>query len=258
MLREELSKLRRDVENDLAAYFTPYTASEDIIERLPWLKGFVECIAHGDVAVSLNYDCLFEGVLDWMERWTPTGGYGFLRSLLINDSVEQSPVSVLKIHGSTSFIIVPPLGKSQAKSIGFIFDEQFFPRSAKNTHHGYGMGLGQPYLIAPSYVKLPVVEIAYFMLGALEAVGRSENLVVVGCSLRPEDVFLTLVMTHFLRQSNWRNRRIIILDLNAGEIAARIREYWPTDIGQCVVPIEGRIEESSDKLLKAIKQERTE
>jgi hypothetical protein len=93
-----------------------------------------------------------------------------------------------------------------------MFDECFFPRSAKNTHIGYGAGTGRSYLIAPSYVKIPGVEITYLMLDALAASAQAEKLVVIGSALRPEDSFLTVVVTNFLHQPSWRNRKIIVVD----------------------------------------------
>ena len=48
------------------------------MEQSPWLKNFMQsAIADGDVAISLNYDCVFEGSLDCIGKWSPKGGYGF-------------------------------------------------------------------------------------------------------------------------------------------------------------------------------------
>lgn len=144
--------------------------------------------------------------------------------------------------------------KQHCRPVNFVFDEWYFPKSAKNTHFGYGLGRGEIYLIAPSYVKVPTVEITYFMIDALKAASESQNLIIIGCSLRPEDSFLTLLLTHFLRQSQWQSRKIVILDIKANDIASRVKDYWGVNIEECVVPIEGRIENSVEELRKAIKK----
>jgi hypothetical protein len=119
-------------------------------------------------------------------------GYGFFQNPLIDDtSFDTSPITVLKIHGSTSFKIAAYADKQHCRSVTFVFDEWYFPKSAKNTHFGYGLGRGETYLIAPSYVKVPTVEITYLMIDALKAASESHNLIIIGCSLRPEDSFLT-------------------------------------------------------------------
>ncbi len=248
---KELLTLRLAIESELGIYFARFSASEQIITERPWLVAFADKVfSDGDVVVSLNYDCLLEGVLDSRGRWSPKGGYGSSMSHpLIDDAAfPQSPVVVLKIHGSSNFEIAPYIDKPTANSVGFAFDERFFPRSAKHTHFGFGAGTGRTYLIAPSYVKLPTVEIAYLMLDALAAAATAEKLVVVGCALRPEDAFLNLIATHFFRQPNWRSRRIIVLDPNAGEICARVQKYWGVDISEQLVAVESDLARAVDKL----------
>jgi len=253
-LYNKLKEIRSKIEIDLGNYFTSYRATHELMEQSPWLKNFMQsAIADGDVAISLNYDCVFEGALDCIGRWSPKGGYGFLLNHLIDESAfDKSPITVLKIHGSTTFKIAPYADKTHCRAVNFVFNEWFFPVSAKNTHFDYGLGQGEKYLIAPSYVKVPTVEITYFMIDALKAASESQNLIVVGCGQRPEDAFLTLILTHFLRQPQWQDRRIIIIDINANDIASKVKNYWGVDIEKCVVPIEGRIENSLEELIKAI------
>ena len=81
---------------------------------------------------------------------------------------------------------------------------------------------------------------------------RSKKLIIVGCGLRPEDAFLWLILAHFLRQEQWQDRRIIIMDINANDIASKVKNYWGVDIERCVVQIEGRIENLLEELVTAI------
>jgi hypothetical protein len=84
-------------------------------------------VADGDIVVSLNYDCVFEGSLDCIGKWSPRGGYGdCLNNLLISDSdFDLSPVTVLKIHGSTSFKSAPYFNKPESRAVGFIFNKKW-------------------------------------------------------------------------------------------------------------------------------------
>jgi len=252
----KLSKLKRDVQIELGDFFQKYRATYEILDEYPWLRAFMEStLSEGDVAVSLNYDSVFEGTLDCIGKWSPKGGYGYFQNPLIDDrDYPKSSVVVLKLHGSTTFGIAECADKPECKSVNFLFNELYFPKSAKNTHFRYGLGKGETYLIAPSYIKIPTVEITYLMIDALKAAAESQNLIIVGCGLRPEDSFLTLLMTHFLRQQQWQDRKIIIVDLKANNIATRIENYWGVNIKSCLVPIEESIEKSLESLLQVIRK----
>jgi len=249
-LNFELQNIRHKIEIDLGNYFSFYRATHELIDQTPWLKEFMQTVLYdGDVAISLNYDCVFEGALDCVGRWSPKGGYGFFKNGLINDAAfDKSPITVLKIHGSTTFKIAAYADKPHCRAVNFIFDEWFFPVSAKNTHFEYGLSDSETYLIAPSYVKVPTVEMSYCMIDALKAASESQKLIVVGCGLRPEDSFLTLLLTHFLRQPKWQDRKIIIVDPYANNIAKKVKDYWGVNIDSCIMPIKGGIEYSLDEL----------
>jgi hypothetical protein len=249
---DELPKLRREIENELGNHFECYRASSELVSTALWLSHFIRhVISDGDVVVNLNYDCVFEGALDCLEKWSLNGGYGPVNHSLVSDEqIAISPVTVLKIHGSVTFRIAPYLDKPQSMVVGFAINEGFFPRSGENRHFEYGLGKGESYLIAPSYVKVATLDIAYLMLDALKAASKAKNLVIIGCSLRPEDTFLTLLLTDFLRQPNWRERRIMVVDPQAEAITSRIKTYWGVKIP--IITIEGPVEESVEQLLKTI------
>lgn len=251
-----LYQLRQSIENSLARFFESCPVSEVLFDYSPWLTTLIDdAFARGDVVVSLNYECLIEGILDLRDKWSPNGGYGSLDNPLSYSGrqVRKSPVTVLKIHGSANFISAPYVDKPEYESINFEFDERFFPRSAKNTHFSFGGGTGKRYIIAPSYVKIPSLDMVYLMLDALRSSHRAENLVVIGSALRKEDSFLTMVATTFLRHPGWRDKKIIVVDPSAREITGRIQKFWGVDIFKQLLPIEGRLQVSVRKLLRALK-----
>jgi hypothetical protein len=219
-----------------------------------WLLQFVDdAFSSGDVVISLNYDCVLEGLLDYRYKWSPRDGYGsyFNHPLVSKNDFASSPVTVLKIHGSASFTNTPIQGKPGARLVDFVFNEHFFPRSAKNANLGWKDAEGV-YLIAPSYVKVPNVRMAYLMLDALAASTKADNLIIIGSALRPEGAFLTLIVTNFLHQPSSQRRKVIIVDPSANSIGDRIKEYWVVNVSGQIAPIEALLEDSVADLIKKI------
>jgi hypothetical protein len=201
----------------------------------------------GDVVINLNYDCTLESALDLADLWTPNGGYPGLMSAAF-DGVAKSAIEVLKIHGSCSFIIAPAFDNPDVQSVGFVINEHFFPKSGRNRQLNFGGGLGRRCLIAPSYVKAPTVDIYVLMRRALDAVRDAERLVVIGCSLRPEDTFIRLLITQFFTDANWQMRQVIIVDPQAKRVAEVLRIFWGHLIDDNIVAIPGRLEQAAGDL----------
>ncbi|MDP2605699.1 MAG: hypothetical protein Q8S00_24410 [Deltaproteobacteria bacterium] len=252
--RKRIQGLRQCLERDLVRYFLNYRASEKLLETTPWLKKLLDKGIHrGDIAVSLNYDCVFEGALDCRGKWSPNGGYGLVftgNPLISNNEIPKSAVTVLKIHGSTSFRFAPYADRPSSVAINIAVNEDLFPKSGKNRHFDFGLGRSATYLIAPSYVNAPKVEIVYLMLDALKAAAKAKNLIIIGCSMRSEDAFLTIVLTQFFRQPSWRQKRVIVVDPHARRITSKIQRYWGVKISK--VAISGFVQNSVDRLLKRI------
>jgi hypothetical protein len=246
--------LRQRIETELGDYFSSFSASEELMAQSPWLTHLVDdAFKSRDIVISLNYDCVLEGLLDCRGKWSPNCGYGcyFNHPLVCNDGFKKSAVAVLKIHGSASFTNTPIQNKPGASTLDFVFNERFFPRSAKNIDFGSARAKG-PYLIAPSYVKVPKLKITYLMLDALAASTNANNLIIIGSALRPEDGILRLIVTHFLRQPSWQKRKIIIVDPSATSIGDRIKDYWVVNVSNQIVPIQAPLQDSVADLLKRI------
>jgi hypothetical protein len=250
---KRLFQLRRELETELALYFSRFSASQQLLKEAPWISKFLtQAILPGDTLISLNYDCLLEGLLDLCNLWSPMGGYGSVTNDLIDEShFQRSPVTVLKIHGSTNFILAPYINNPKSETLSFEFNETIFPNTGRGSVLGGGVG-GRRRIIAPSYVKLPDVDLTYLMLDALRASANAKRLVVIGCSLRPEDTFLTLLTTHFLRQEAWKERRIVIVDPNAADICSMIQDYWGVSISGCLIPIHNSLENCAQEVIRAV------
>lgn len=248
-------ELRRQIEKELGEYFAKFAASEELLGKTSWLTQFIDqAFSPGDVVVSLNYDCVLEGALDCRGKWSPVGGYGclFNEPRFANEGYSKSPITVLKIHGSASFKAAPDFVQPEVNPVSIVLNEHFFPHSCKNKTFNYGGQTGYTYLIAPSYVKVPAVEISYLMLDALRATAVAEKLIVIGSGLRPEDGFLTLMLTNFLHQPSWQKRRVVIVGPSAGDIGDRVKKFWGVNVSKQIALIEGSLQKSVPALLKSI------
>ncbi len=198
-----------------------------------WLKTFSkEVLKQNDSIISLNYDCILEGVLDKLEVWTPNDGYARILNPLTN-SIPSNPnnITIYKIHGSENFVESSVIGKNPNQTgIGFIINGSIYPRSGANSFLGGGAKDPRPYIIAPSFVKIPHVDIAAMMLDLLDVVRKGRRLAIIGCGMRPEDSFLWLLMTRFLNITQDNRKKLIILGPSSTEIWKRISNYWVGDI----------------------------
>lgn len=250
MSLNELTELRKESELELANFFCftselserptcKFTPTENLAAT-PWLKAFLECIRSGDILVSLNYDCVLEGLLDLQGKWTPNGGYGIP---LVEDGHEVSKTTVLKIHGSASFGGKEVVGDPASSSVEVMVRPWFFPRSGANKFLTQGAWCA---IIAPSFVKTPARKLASIMLEALDAARCADNCVIIGCALRPEDSFLTLLHTSFYKHN--RNGKIIVVDPDASEIKARLLGYWGIEYGDRIHSIENLLQKGVTEL----------
>lgn len=228
--------LRNSINKEIAEYFQQFRFTPDILNGITWLEQFARSVfSKNDVILNLNYDTFLEGLLDYFEVWNPNHGYGGISNVLVGeDNINAYNIQILKIHGSEHFTLQNYFDKPESVSLSYEFNQHVFPKSGAHSFLGprsiprasFNRDNARPYIIAPSFVKIPTVEIAYLMIDAFKAVEKSQKLIVVGCGLRPEDGFLWLLLTHFLRQPGWKARRIIIISPDACSIGSKIKRYW--------------------------------
>lgn len=229
----QLRKDRATIEGEISTFFAKFRFSEfeDTIPK--WFEHFAhKILKENDSIVSLNYDCFLEGALDNLGEWSPNEGYGRVPTFP-TDSIPDNTknIKIYKIHGSENFVESSVIGKNPAQTaIGFEINESIYPRSGANSHLGGGAKDPRPYIIAPSFVKIPHVDIAAMMLELLDISQTAKNLVIIGCGMRSEDNFLWLLLTRFLNKFLERRKRLIILSPSAHEIWKRVSKYWVGDI----------------------------
>ena len=253
--QKELVELRKKAEVGLTNFFRNFRFREDMLLKCCWLKDFVQgTFAEGDIVVSLNYDCLLEGLLDRYRLWTPNGGYGKAFKVYSGlTGAPPSPITVLKIHGSENFHREPVIGSQTDKSLIFTVVESIFPVSGKSKYFCLPDKESTDAIIAPSFVKIFPSNLITLMLEALEdAAIRAETLVLIGCGLRPEDGFLYLLLWRFVQGLLTGTRRIVIIDPNASSLCNRVSITLEYDLSRYMHPIDKFLEDGWPDLTKEL------
>lgn len=250
---------RVDINKNLASLFSRFRITLDNDQVRPdtdWLEPFAtKVVAENDVFVSLNYDCLLEGILDRYKAWSPRGGYGPSLGATIEGLFRDSNmpanrnlkgVMILKPHGSVTFRESYSLGGDPLSHLEVEYNGTWFPESARHSH--IGAINSHQYVVAPSFFKNFHFVMTEMMVDALRYVAEASNLIIIGCGLRQEDFFLRLLLTAFA--SSPVRRRVIVVDPNAGEIAGRLADhfqgYLPESMKIC--PLQGKFRESLQEL----------
>jgi hypothetical protein len=218
---------RLAIEGELVSYFRRFRFTAEALSAAPWLSSFATTLlGQGDAIITLNYDCFLEGLLDHCAVWTPNGGYDGVDNILGEAEPNPKGIIIYKIHGSEHFRVSAITDRPEQSAIAYEVYQSIFPVSAAHTHFGGGID-SRPYVIAPSFVKLPHLQIATMMLKILDFASLARNLVVIGCGLRREDNFLWLLLTRFLRRPD--EKHLVIVDPAATSISERLYRYWIGD-----------------------------
>jgi hypothetical protein len=230
MSTEEAS---RDLFNQvLSTTFLQSFRLTDSMAQQPWAITLTKNILRPhDVLVSLNYSHLLDSLLDSAEIWNPNGGYSrYVTNINLDTSPSIPPNSALKdirlykIHGSCHFYRVAFSDRPDLQQINFPVEPEIFPISGANSHFGPGIPNRGHYIVAPSFVKIPHIQLTFMFLDVLEHVKSTQNLVVLGCNLRYEDQALWLMLSKFLSGPP-NGRKIIILQPNAEEVRKRMVKH---------------------------------
>ena len=232
----ELASLRRKAEASLSSFFGQFRYREALLNESPWLLDFIQgAFFEEDVVVSLNYDCLLEGLLDRCNLWSPHDGYGRTCAVKsVPNEPDPSPITVLKIHGSENFHRDAVLGSQTDQAFSFTIDESIFPVSGRLRHFCLPGSGSSEAIIAPSFVKVFPSALLCLMLEALDMALKAETLVLIGCGLRREDTFLYLLLWHFLGPT----KRILIVDPYAHDLGKRISATLEYDVSRILHPID--------------------
>lgn len=258
---QEIEVDRKAIERDLVEYFQQFRFKKEILQNNSWLESIAkELFKKNDAIITLNYDCFLEGLLDYYEVWSPNG-YAAIDTFF-SKQLPQNPKNILiyKIHGSEHFIISSAYPDPSKRAISFDVNSSIYPQSGNRRCYDGGIINPESYIIAPSFVKIPNECIEWMMIEALNKAATAKNLIIIGCGLRPEDSFLWLLVTNFLYQRKM-GRRLIIVDLQAKEIKAKISNHYFEDIEEFSVKailFTNGLASDCDRLIKCLDNLRKE
>ncbi|NTU49710.1 MAG: hypothetical protein HGA87_02235 [Desulfobulbaceae bacterium] len=263
----ELLEYRKVIEKALVSVFRQYRLT--VSDLKPWMESFAKAILQQDDAVvNLNYGCSLEGMLDHFEVWSPIKGYSqFCGNWAAeigdsgcgdNNCAQMKNIQIYKVHGSEHFEETYDLQQEQETYIQPLIDKTLFPKSS--AHSWFETGIGKKktkgYIIAPSYIKKPHVQMLYMMDEVLCRARLAKSLIIMGCGLRAEDQFLWHVICAFLNQDKplkENAKRIVIVDPNAKNLQKNIQSYFSNMQGffqqaDRSIAFSGKIEEKMEEL----------
>ena len=240
---------RKIINRQIAEFFQQFRIKKRLNKEKEWWKTFSQDILQeNDSVVTLNYDCILEGMLDHYNVWSPKNGYGPIKYPVDSD-LRKNPkgINIYKVHGSEHFIKGSPIGSGNT-FVSHEINECTFPNSGKNKNFFVGNSLG-PYIIPPSYVKIPHLYISIAMNEALYKAKSSNTMIIMGCGMRPEDSFLQLLTGAFVYSPQKLKKKIIIVDINASDIKNKVKSYFDEYIEpENIISIEEGIENSMEEL----------
>jgi hypothetical protein len=258
---EQLENDRRAIDRSIVLYFSQFCLDNVCDSSKKWLRRFAkEVLQPNDAIVSLNYECLLEGALDYNEAWSPNGGYPRYVSIPEGFGIPQVDgcAVIYKIHGSVNFhedeLVQSEPHPTSGRVIKCEVNPRLFPWSCSHISVNSPSRLSSPAIISPSYVKKSYMDTALMMLEVLDIAKTANALVVIGCSWRPEDFFLKMMLLRFFPGKQYSPKRLIIVDPNPENIITEMNKFWIEDVGFCfdVRKITGGIQTSIDKLLTVL------
>jgi hypothetical protein len=93
------------------------------------------------------------------------------------------------------------------------------------------------------------------MLRSVDAVAQADTVIIIGCGLRPEDMFLYVLLTAFTDGCSPTERKIIVLDPKAEDLVFNIKTYLTVDDSFCMVSIPEKLQQDSvERLLRMIQK----
>lgn len=264
--------MMKGVSCDIAKVVRKFRFKEAILTDHPWLRDFAErVIMPYSTIVNLNYDCLLDGLLFHLNVWRPGvgsagNGYGGVTGGLPTELNNQNPnsIQILKIHGSENFTFREYDSEPESPSLMYEFNPDIFGDLGKQLASGYTSVAGSeallasekvwPCLIAPSYIKIPSMKISQLMNKSIQGADLSDNLIVIGCSLRKEDTFLWQLITAFLlgRSTSGHSKRLIVVDPGATEIRRKLGAFFGNLTESKVMAIEQGLEDSVDNIKRLL------
>lgn len=188
---------------------------------------FAQIIKEDDKIITFNYDLLLEKVLWRFGIWSPLDGYVGVHKFKENEDKKRleeaklySKLKIHKMHGSVNWDTGIVIETDNVGSGGFHFDglEKILNRPPRFNRISAGKHI-RPWIL-PSFVK-PFKKKEFFEIwqSALKAMSKTDELVIIGYSFRPEDSSAFLLLSMLPEKCN-----VTLVDLNPEEIKERLEK----------------------------------
>lgn len=161
--------------------------------------GWTDLVSPGDVLITFNWDLVNEILLFRANKWSCQGGYGMPGHP--NEALGESPVMILKVHGSCNWA----LRHEQDQSLYIGYKALFFDQMTAEEDPapvGSSADFGSS-LIVPSYLKDPsrVSILRRVWESAGDALRKANNIIVLGYSLPDADLHSQKLFREAIRQN---------------------------------------------------------
>jgi hypothetical protein len=226
-VKQKLQEFIKSVEEKIIGFYDIDKFNEDY----PLCRKFVEQIPKDACILTTNYDCVLDRYLWLSGKWCPTIGYSASAfPSNCSDCNENSNcnknILLLKLHGSCNFR--EPRDEQPYKQLNWNghfsieITKEIFPRINSYINSRRSSIRNTPHVLIMSYLKIYGIGIMGLWNKAIEILSNSERLVIIGSSLRDEDIFLKYALYHFGMKPCMGKFSVEIVDQSYTEVKGKI------------------------------------
>lgn len=186
---------------------------------------FARITKENDEIITFNYDLVLEKALWRADIWSPLAGYVGVHKFKIDEDKKRleeakrySKLKIHKMHGSINWDSGIVIETDNIESGGFHFDEiEKILNRSPILNRPYA-GKHNPPWILPSFVK-PFEEKEFYDIwqSAINVMSKTDELVIIGYSFRPEDSSSFFLLSMLSQKCN-----IMIVDPCAEKVKERL------------------------------------
>ncbi|MEK6646771.1 MAG: SIR2 family protein [Candidatus Firestonebacteria bacterium] len=180
---------------------------------------FVKKVPKNACVLTTNYDCILDKYLYLNNRWYPNDGYSFTPFPSEGDkkNSDLDNIILFKLHGSCNF-------RDKGGEYPFVeVNNKIFPKIYADMNGRNSITDKGAHIIIMSYLKIYNNGIMLLWREAIEKLKNADQLSIIGCSLRDEDIFLKYALYHFGMKEEMNNSIIEIIDNDCMKVQEKVK-----------------------------------